>query len=153
MMGYRNVTSLVLAGAVFMLSSCGSRVPDQVFHVCVGSGEIDESVVSEIRTAAERHRLTFSDNSQSAKADLVEIDAENGVAPGGIPVFFDIQKDGRGILIGSNFGSQGEALRLSFFDADSEAPDFRSDVMKILSALPDTRVLPVDPASDGPSPC
>ncbi|HWT32005.1 MAG TPA: hypothetical protein VEB68_10505 [Croceibacterium sp.] len=151
-MDYPTVRSLALAGAVFILSSCGSRVPDQVFHVCLDRGEINESVVSEIRTVAERHRLTFNDNSQNAKADLIEIDAEDGVAPDGVPVFFDIQKGGRGVLIGSNFGSQGEDLRLSFFDADSE-PDFKSDMMEILSSLPDARVLTVDPASDGPSPC
>lgn len=152
-MGNRNGRFLALAGAVFMLSSCGSRVPDQEFDVCLGSGEIDEGVVSEIQAAAERHRLTFNDGGQSAKANRLAIDPEGATAPDGFPVFFDVQKGGRGILIGSNFGSQGEDLRLSFFDADSEAPDFKSDVMKILSSLPDARVLAVDPASDGPSPC
>ena len=152
-MGDRILSSLALTGAVFMLSSCGSRIPDQIFHVCLDSGEIDERVVREIQTAAERHGLLFTDSGQSAKANRLKLDPEGATAPDGFPIFFDVQKGRRGVLIGSNFGSQGEDLRLSFFDADREAPGFKSEVMRILNSLPDARVLAVDPASDGPSPC
>lgn len=152
-MGYRDIISLALVGAFFLLSSCGHRLPDQVFHVCLGTGEIDETVVHTIQAAAEKHGLTFNDNSQVARTDTLGIGAGNATAPSGSRVFFDVQKDGRGILIGSNSGTRGEDLRLSFFDADSEAAIFKSDVIRILSSLPDARVLAVDPDSDGPSPC
>lgn len=152
-MGYRAVSALAIAVGALLLSSCGSRLPDQVFHVCLAAGEIDQAIVRDIRIAAEKHGLTFSDNGQSAKADLIKIDADDSAIPNGLPVFFDVQRGGRGILIGSNFGSQSEALRLSFFDADKEAEGFKSEVMRILGSLPDARVLPVDPDSEGPGPC
>lgn len=124
---------------VIALQACGSsKRADQVLYVCFDRSDGAGEAIDHLREISDRFNYRLSEYGAQAKSDLESIDANPKVIPEGKPIQADIRNgDGDVVAIASNFGSNGEDLRVSFFygrDEDQRSP-FPQAVVSSLGAI------------------
>jgi hypothetical protein len=128
----------LLMGCIALQACESSKRADQVLYVCFDRSGSTGEAIDHLRNISDRFKYHFSEYGAQAKSDLEIIDANPKVIPEGKPIQAEIRNgDGDVVAIASNFGSNGEDLRVSFFYGryeDQRSP-FPQAVLSSLEAI------------------
>lgn len=150
---FLSLSALSLLGA-FSISACDPLSPEYEVRLCVDGG-VTQDMVRRLADIASRHRLSFDDSGAENKEELITISAENSIIPTGVATNL-LVKDGRTVvLVGTNFGSTGELLILSFFNMkdDDRRSSFKRDILAEVARMPNSTVVHRGSAPDSEISC
>lgn len=113
-------------------------------------GGVTQDIVERLADITRRHRLSFDDSGAENRSELIEISADNAIIPMGV-VTNILVRDGRTVvLMGTNIGSTGDLLVLSFFNVKDDARrlSFKRDIIVETSRMPNARMVYRGPDPD-----
>ncbi|HLL29435.1 MAG TPA: hypothetical protein VK403_00400 [Allosphingosinicella sp.] len=147
------LSALALMG-VLSISACDATLPEDEVRLCVKGG-VTQDIVDRLADITRRHHLSFDDSGAQNRSELIGISADNAIIPTGVATNL-LVRDGRTVvLMGTNLGSTGDLLVLSFFNVKDDARrlSFKRDLLAETTRIPGARVIYRGPDPDGDVSC